>query len=406
MSSLIVEVCRVANVEKHPNADRMCVVTVKGWQCCAGRTPDTGENQFKPGDLCVYIPPDSVLPPALSDRLGVTKYLSPLPKSGITGERPPGGRVRVARLRGFPSYGLIMRPDNPSWEEGKDVAEVLGITKWEPPQECTDGDAERPHPAFHAYFTLENLRNFPTDVFVEGEEVVFTEKIHGKNCRVGYIKEADAEGNLAFTFMAGSHDVRRKEYVTLRKKRTNRETGQEEEYEVTKRSQFWDALSEPVQTLLMDAASGNYDHEAAKFEIGIAMKNNVVVFGEIYGSGVQDMTYGFDNGEWGFRAFDMTINGKWVHFDIKKALFEKHGVPMVPILYRGPFSMAKVEEFVSGPTTICLPEKAGKFKGREGIVVTAVRERVVPTEKKVFDRAALKVVSFDYLERKEGTEYH
>src|ERR1700694_2821078 len=102
MSSLIIEVCRVDKVEPHPNADRMCICTVKGWRVCAGRSPETGRCQFEAGDKCVYVPPDSVLPPALSDRLHVTKYLSAL-AGNANGVRPPGGRVRVARLRGEPS---------------------------------------------------------------------------------------------------------------------------------------------------------------------------------------------------------------------------------------------------------------------------------------------------------------
>src|SRR3954454_13575114 len=181
MSSLIVEVCRVDAVERHPNADRMCICQVKGWRVCAGRDPDTGRNQFEPGDLCVYVPPDSVLPPELSDRLGCTRYLSPLARNA-DGVRPPRGRVRVARLRGEPSYGLIMPLDDPALPVGTDVAARLGVTRWEPPPEVHDGDAEKPHPAFHSYTDVENYRNFP-DLLVEGEEVVFTEKIHGKNCR-------------------------------------------------------------------------------------------------------------------------------------------------------------------------------------------------------------------------------
>ena len=113
MSSLIVEVSRVDRVDPHPNADRMCVCTVKGWRVCAGRDPEAGRNQFEPGDLCVYVPPDAVLPPALAERLGVTKYLGSLPL-GPDGNRLPGGRVRVARLRGEPSYGLILKPDDPA----------------------------------------------------------------------------------------------------------------------------------------------------------------------------------------------------------------------------------------------------------------------------------------------------
>src|SRR5262249_27448383 len=52
---------------------------------------------------------------------------------------------------------------------GTDVAARLGITKWEPPLESTDGEAERPHPAFHGYTDIENYRNFP-DLFEPGEE--------------------------------------------------------------------------------------------------------------------------------------------------------------------------------------------------------------------------------------------
>src|SRR5882672_1397322 len=114
MSSLIVQVCRVDAVEPHPNADRMEIATIKGWRTCIGK------GSFTPGDLCVYIPPDSVLPAALSDRIGVTKYLTPLPKNS-DGTRPDGGRIRVARLRGEKSYGLVIKLDDPIWAVGQDV---------------------------------------------------------------------------------------------------------------------------------------------------------------------------------------------------------------------------------------------------------------------------------------------
>ena len=193
MSSLIVEVCKVDEVKKHPTADRMCICKVKGWIVCAGRDPVTGKNEFEPGDAAIYIPPDCVLPVELSDRLNVTKYLS-------------NGRVRVARLRSQPSYGFISPvPKDKDWPVGTNVAELLGITKWEPPLECSDGDAERPHPGFHKYTDIENYRNFPA-LLKDGEEVIFTEKIHGKNARVGLVFSADDNGNKVAKFMAGSHD--------------------------------------------------------------------------------------------------------------------------------------------------------------------------------------------------------
>jgi RNA ligase (TIGR02306 family) len=381
MSSLIVEVCRVGSVEKHPNADRLSICTVKGWRVCAGRDPETGRNQFEPGDKCVYIPPDSVLPPDLADRLNVTRYLSPLAKNA-DGVRPPGGRVRVARLRGEPSYGLILEPDDPGLEVGTDVAALYGITKWEPPPVRADGDAERPHPAFHTYTDIENYRNFP-DLLPDGEEVVFTEKVHGMNCRLGLVRTDGGGGAPGWTFMAGSHDVRRKEFDAR-----------------GRRSRFWECLTDPVRDLLV------YVSSTPDPAWGGAPANGVVLFGEVYGSGVQDLWYGLENGRFGFRAFDLAVNGRYLDFDVKAALLARFGVAAVPILYRGPFSRARVEEYVSGPTTLCPPDWAGRFKGREGIVITPVRERAVATPARVFDRLVLKAISFEYLERKGGTEYH
>jgi RNA ligase (TIGR02306 family) len=160
---------------------------------------------------------------------------------------------------------------------------------------------------------------------------------------------------------------------------------------VTKRSQFWEVLTEPVRALLIDLAQD---------------RHNVVVFGELYGAGVQDMTYGMANGQYAFRAFDITVDGRYLDFDAKLAAFAKHGVESVPILYRGPYSAAVIEQHISGPTTLCEPDRAGKFKGREGVVILAVKERTVSLGERFFERAALKAVSFEYLERKGGTEFH
>jgi RNA ligase (TIGR02306 family) len=262
------------------------------------------------------------------------------------------------------------------------VAARYGITKWEPPPETTDGDSEKPHPAFHGYVDIENFRNFP-DLIQEGEEVVFTEKIHGKNCRVGLIRTKGANGAPEWTFMAGSRDIRRKDLDAR-----------------GRRSQFWECLTEPVRELLRHVAT------TASPDWGGAAENNVVLFGEIYGCGVQDMWYGFENGRSGFRAFDLAVHGKYVDFDVKTALFTRFGVETAPILYRGPFSRACLEEYVSGPTTLCPADRAGRFKGREGVVIVPVKERTVAVENQRFDRLILKAVSFEYLERKGGTEFH
>ena len=128
------------------------------------------------------------MPPELAERLGIAKYLAPLPRE-IDGTRKPGLRVRAARLRGEPSYGTIDHAVDPAWEVGRDVRDHYGVTKFEPPVRPTDGDALPPVAAFHGYTEIENIRNFP-DVLRPGEEVVITEKLHGKNCRLGLVRVA------------------------------------------------------------------------------------------------------------------------------------------------------------------------------------------------------------------------
>jgi RNA ligase (TIGR02306 family) len=393
MSSLIIEICRVDKVEPHPQADKMAVATIKGWKTCIKKN-ENGSTQFSEGDACIFFPPDAVLTTALSEKLGITNYLKTLAKR-TDGSRPDGGRVAVSRLRGQPSYGFIasleVLPTDREYKIGDDVAAILNVTKWEPPISCTDGDAERPHPAFHRYFDMENFRNFP-DLIPDGEPVIFTEKLHGKNCRVGYIRDAGDGGEMTMTWMAGSHDVRRKEFVIRKRKSFDKETKELKVEDYQDKSQFWQALDKPGVREMIKAISND--------------TNNVVCFGEIFGSGVQDMTYGMEGGVWDFRVFDIAVNGKYMPAEVKYAWCSQYGVQTVPVLYDGPFSKAKVEEFVTGPTTMCAAEAAGTFKGREGIVITAKTEKSVVTEKKVFDRMLVKAINFDYLERKGGTEYH
>ena len=168
MSQLIVEVSRIDCVQPHPNADALELAQIKGWQCVVPK------GKYAGGAKVVYIPIDSLLPADLSDRLGITKYLS-------------NGRVRCARLRGEPSFGVVMDLEDPTWADGTDVRERYGITKYVPPVRPSAGDAETSHPLFESYTDVENLRNFPA-AFVDGEEVVATEKVHGTNCRVGIVE--------------------------------------------------------------------------------------------------------------------------------------------------------------------------------------------------------------------------
>jgi len=387
MSQLVVEVCKIEETIKHPNADRLCIAKVKGWNTCIGYNPETDKADFEVGNKVVFFPPDSILPPELANgpddeipgRLNVMKYLVPLSKNE-DGIRPSGGRVRATRLRGVPSYGVIMAlsPDDPDWEVGTDVAEHFGINKWEPPLKCSDGDAEREHIRFHKYTEIESYGNFP-DAIPENELVVIKEKLHGSNCRVALVLDKDEKGNVCWVWMAGSHEIRRKP--------------------VNAKNQpcmYWEPLTDKVKEML-EYVRDIYAKFILKIDESIF---SVVMYCEIYGSGIQDLAYGYENGQHGFRAFDLSVNGQYMDYHHKTYLFNRFEIEQVPFLYRGKFTSEIVEQYTSGPTIVCDASKAGKFKGREGIVITPIKEQICSSGKLYGKRMILKSVSADYLGRR------
>ncbi len=339
MAECIVEVCRIERIEAHPNADALELAQIKGWQCVVPL------GRYREGQLVTYIPIDSMIPIRHADRWGITKYLAvratPDPKD------TPAGRVRCARLRGEPSFGVIVAVEDAGWVEGQNVREHYGIVKYVPPLRPTAGDAEVGHPLFIPYTDVENLRNFP-GVLVPGEEVVVTEKIHGTNSRVGLI-----EGE----WMAGSMGLRRK--------------WPEGEANMA-RNPYWFPTTLPGVRGLVEALG--------------ALHRQCILFGEVFGSAIQDLHYG-QQGRFGYRAFDLLLDGKYVDADRFIGLCENHGVETAPPLFQGEYMLEQVRTLSMGNTTL-----PGSHI-REGVVVRPLRER---TDPKV-GRVILKYIGDQYL---------
>lgn len=354
MSSLIVKVIKIKEILKHPDPEstELEIAIVNGWQCVIKK------NSLKANDLCIYFPLDAVLPLEVSEMIGVTKYLSK-------------GRIKATTLRQSPSYGLLWpinlaistvtqiieiansKPNStwqenvkviPKFEEDEDVAAFFNITKWEPPLELNNNDAETPHPLFFHYTDIQNFRNF-TNIIQEGEEVVITEKIHGRNSRCGLIENI---------FMAGSHEMRLRE---------------------NKDNQHWYVFSDEIKSLLEDVS-----------------KDLCIAYGELFGSGVQDFVYGYKKGQRAIRLFDIRTKDYYMNFDDFEAICKKHNVETVPILYRGPFSLEKVLEFATSKSKIPNAEDTMM----EGVVIKPVKERHSP----IIGRVILKYVFDQYYNRK------
>jgi RNA ligase (TIGR02306 family) len=326
-SRLIVPLATVDAVAPHPNADRLEIATVLGWQVVVPKA------RYSPGDRVVYFPPDAIVPKEHSDRFGVTQYLA-------------NGRVKCARLRGVASYGFLAAADDLAVPVGTDLGAHYGVTRWLPPvRPCKHGEALPDHPWFPRYTDLENLRNFP-GVLVPGEEVMVTEKLHGTNVRVGIVRGER---------MAGSHNVRRAQPA-----------------EGMNENPYWLPWTLPPAVALLEHFAR--DHE------------RVVLFGESYGRRVQSFHYGLLDGL-GFAAFDLLVGERYLDGDELGAVLRRFGVPAVPELWRGPFSLDELKRLASGRTTLAADHI------REGVVVRPVRERY---DERV-GRVVLKYVSDDYL---------
>ena len=224
------------------------------------------------------------------------------------------------------------------------------------------GEVRAAHGATLKY-DIEDFKKYPAE-FRDGEPVAMTEKLHGTWCCLGWHPE---HGPI----------------VTSK------------------------GMSDKGLVLLLDDANeGNLyvrtwrAHQQA-FEAARARLAGdgapCYVLGEVYGRGVQDLHYGKPNPD--FAVFDAYVGepgtGRYLSPDeLAEALNDQF--PLVPVLYRGPFSLAKLQELTDGATAL------GGAHVREGVVVRPAAERVSHE----FGRVILKSVSGKYLTRKGGTEFN
>jgi len=355
MSTTTITCEKIDLVRNHLNADRLDIVKVLGYHIVTGR------DEFKEGDKVIYFPPDILIPEQVSTALGVTKYLK---ESFYPGDNEKTRcRVSACRIRGVASYGFVILATE-GLEVGTDVTNMYQGHKYIPPV-TNHGDAARDLPNFHIYTDIENIQRYPK-MIEEGTLVRITEKIHGSSNRLGYVK--DENGHMMF--VAGSHRRRLKS-----------------EYESGVPSMYWEPMTVEMQTLLTTISSHYYSAD-------------VIIFGEIFGPRVQDLEYGQNKKT--FRVFDISVNGSYLDWNDIKYWASFNKFTLVPLLYTGEFNSNLIEELTSGPTTfhkLDAPVKS-KFKGREGIVITPLKEQV----DQCGNRVILKSVSVDYHNRHNATD--
>ena len=171
---------KIGSVYPHPNADSLEFVTVLGYQSIVPK------GKWEVGQYCVFIQPDTVLPDSEWAKFYKEKH----------------NRVKAIKLRGEWSFGIVERLDIlteslysfEKWhnftpqEEGEDVTEVLGVTKYEAPQP-QDLDAKGGLPHGIPKTDEERYQNLRLDKFL-GCEVDVTVKIDGQSF-TAYCKDGE-----------------------------------------------------------------------------------------------------------------------------------------------------------------------------------------------------------------------
>lgn len=363
MSSFAVHVVRVV-IEPHENADALEIARVGDYRSIVRK------GQFVTGDLVAYIPEQAIVPDALLDELGL--------RGRLAGKEM--NRVKAIKLRGVLSQGIVY-PARATWSEGQDVTAELGITKYEPPVPShMSGQVYGAGPDRCVKYDIENVKAWP-DVLVEGEPVVFTEKIHGTWCQLGLVP-TDAAGEHG-PLVVSSKGLAAKglAFVT-------------------------DAPENAHNLYLRVARHLEFAARAGRvFADELAAGRPVFVLGEVFGAGVQDLAYGAKTDQdqhLGFRVFDIYTGwygqGAFLSDADLQAACAALELPRVPVLYRGPFSRAVMAEYTDGRETV----SGRALHVREGIVLRPQLERRHPE----LGRVQLKSVSEKYLLRSGGTEYN
>jgi len=375
MSTVSVKVSKV-EIVPHPNADKLEIATIGGE---GGFAAIVGKDQFKSGDLALFIPENSVVPE------NIRIYLTTTQKIEVK-----EGRIRCTKIRGVFSDGLCLTPS--AWlppeliKEDQDVTEYLGVTKYEPPpprgQSAFKSKGINHHYTnenFKKYTDIESFKKYPRN-FVEGEEVIATVKYHGTNFRCGYVKRPKksytrwekVKSFFGFSVpnmesLVGSHN-------TIRQK-SKRGTDINDTY--------W-------------RVADKYDLRNITKELSDGV-SEVTIFGEIIGPGIQTgYDYGIPQGELELRVFDIMVDGEYLDWDKVVYTCMAHNLPTVSVAYRGPWSIAvtKLSEAVD--------EYNGKKFIREGIVIKPKRERKYPG----CGRVILKYVSETFKLDKKNSEFH
>lgn len=336
-------------LEIHPiaGADKIEVAKVRGWNVVVKK------DEFQVGDRGVFFEIDSLLPRADWNLfLQKDKGTSPI-------------RLKTVKLRGQISQGLVlpistfpnlMKPFHEGdgvireFRIGDDVSEILGVTKWEPPEVSGNSPPKGSFPHYLRKTDEERLQNC----------LSILEVLHGIQCAV----------TVKFDGQSGTYFHH------------NGETG------VCSRNLL---LKDPVEGEIRST----YWKMEEKYDILNKLKSsgrNLQISGEVYGEGIQKNRLGISGIDFAmFTLFDID-NQVYLGHDEVVNFSREFDIPMVTVLtdiltinkdvHTLDYFLAKAEEYTY-PNGHPI----------EGIVVRPIKEMSHPK----LGRISFKVISNKFL---------
>lgn len=366
------------NLEPHGNADTLSVVRIDGY------TVVVNTEEWKNRKLGAYLPPDSLVDTTIK------KFAWLQERARADGKC----RIKALKLRGIPSFGLLVPIDEDLYNIGDDVTDVLRVIHYQPTMVkdkqkhgLTAAETTSGPNLIAPKYDIDNLRKYGHKIFTEGEDIIVMVKVHGANSRYVY-----HDGKM----YCGSRTNWKAEYPSFKHIKLEdlvAKLGQEKGEEVYKRLQekqyqknVWWKVLENTPTL----------------EAFCKANPDTIVYGEIYGA-VQDLNYGCLPGEVKFAAFDVRYGNCYLDWSFAFNLLTLFGVPMVHMIntinYKIGLGANTIEPIKYNFDEICKMAEGKDIWGdhvREGVVVRSYTEKVTNHHRHI-----LKAVGLDYLSRKE-----
>lgn len=324
-----VTVEEIETANKHPNADRLDVCTLKGMSFQF----ITGRDDYKPGDKVLYFPLDSLIQQDLLKGMGLEGKLAGKQKN----------RVKTVRLRGLISQGLVAdlkliefygefwgSIDNP-----EEITKHLKVEKYEPPIESVLGGIHGGNlaglPCALPHYDIDGADRYV--VVAErlmDKKVTITEKLEGTQISITYSK------------LDNRRYVNTKNHTVLPS-------------EAVPEPPYWVVAAGQMLFTITD-------------DLKDQAQQHVTLYGELIGPGVQKNPYKLK--EHRISLFDIRIDDRYINQ--QRFMDAAPSIYCVPILSRN----VLLREWLGGKTIQEASNGISKLAEvkREGIVITPEEE--------------------------------